>query len=250
MRFLTLLALLTNCLWGTEYLSQEQKTQEQAQGYTKTSVSLARYLGYRDLPGLFEKYVTGKRTLDYGCGTGISTQFLMEQKFDVMGVDISDEMLALASTNYPTVHFQKCGEQTFDNEFDLVFSSVVLFELESPEAITRYLQEGKNALKDDGVFIAVTGSQYMYSQNWFIFDNDFPENKMLKSGNLVKVHLKDAGITFTDFYWTEADYRKCFDAAGLELIEVHYPLGKANEPFDWQDERFYSPFVVFVAKKR
>jgi hypothetical protein len=89
----------------------------------------------------------------------------------------------------------------------------------------------------------------MYSKNWFTFNTDYPENKNLKSGDLAKIYLCDAAIEFTDFYWTEADYRHFFKKAGFDLLEIHYPLGKENEQYPWKDEKTASPFVIFVAKK-
>ena len=53
-------------------------------------------LAYRDIPSILEKYVRGKRAIDYGCGTGRSTRFLEELGYEVVGVDISQEMLKQA----------------------------------------------------------------------------------------------------------------------------------------------------------
>lgn len=97
----------------TIYHSQDDKSNEHAVGYFKTNKSLARYLAYRDIPSFIAKYCHGKKSLDYGAGIGLSTQFLQE-------------------------------------------------------------------LSKDGVFIAITGSQKMYSRDWLIYNTDFPENKNLK----------------------------------------------------------------------
>jgi len=40
--------------------------------------------------------VNGKRILDAGCGTGFYTKWLVEQGGDVLGIDVSDEMLSHA----------------------------------------------------------------------------------------------------------------------------------------------------------
>ncbi len=41
-------------------------------------------------------YQTGKRMLDLGCGTGELALRLAEKGFDVTGVDVSEQMLAIA----------------------------------------------------------------------------------------------------------------------------------------------------------
>ncbi|SNX56085.1 ubiquinone/menaquinone biosynthesis C-methylase UbiE [Streptomyces sp. TLI_55] len=51
---------------------------------------------------------TGSRALDLGCGTGIPTALqLAEAGFDVVGVDLSDGMVALARKNVPGGRFQQ-----------------------------------------------------------------------------------------------------------------------------------------------
>jgi ubiquinone/menaquinone biosynthesis C-methylase UbiE len=237
----------------TIYHSQDDKSNEQALGYSKTNQSLSRYLAYRDIPPFIAQYCHGKTSLDYGAGTGFSTQFLQEQALEVTGVDISKEMLAQAILNCPDASFyliQNGSIPSMPETYDLIFSSLVLFELGSEKEILTYLEEAKRVLKKDGVFIAVTGSQEMYSKDWLIFDTDFPENKNLKSGDLARIYLCDADIEFTDYYWTEADYRRLFNQAGFQLLEVHYPKGKASEPYSWKDEKTSSPFVVLVAEKK
>ena len=51
------------------------------------------YLAFRDLPSIFAEYVSGKRALDFGCGTGRSTRFLRSLGFEAVGIDISSPML-------------------------------------------------------------------------------------------------------------------------------------------------------------
>lgn len=248
----SVLCLNLSHVCATIYHSNDDKSQEQAIGYSKTTQSACRYLAYRDMPGFFAKYVSGNKVLDYGAGVGISTEFLLTQNFDVTGVDISKEMLTQAKAQYPNATFDLIENGQIGsphNSYDLVFSSFVLFELGSEEQMIAYLNEAKRVLKDDGVLIALTGSQDMYSKDWFLFKTNYPENNHLTSGALAKVYLCDADIEFTDFYWTEADYRNFFSKAGFELAEVHYPLGNEKEQFPWKDEKTHSPYVIFVAKK-
>jgi len=50
------------------------------------------------LQELSQRYsAPGRRLLDLGCGTGTLTMFLAEAGFDVIGVDLSSEMLAIAA---------------------------------------------------------------------------------------------------------------------------------------------------------
>lgn len=246
------------CLAHTEadettiYHSQDDKSNEQALEYSKTFQSLSRYLAYRDIPFFIAQFAQGKETLDYGAGTGFSTQFLQEQGLHVAGADISEEMLAQAIVNCPDTSFYLVQNESIPvapETYDLIFSSFVLFELASENEIVKYLEEAKRVMKNDGVFLALTASQDAYSKNWLIYNINYPENKNLKSGDLAKAYDRGANIEFMDYYWTEADYQRLFQQAGFQLVEVHYPVGKESEPYPWKDEKTSSPFVVLVAKK-
>lgn len=234
------------------YHSETIKSAAKASHYAKTHDSTHRYLAYRDIPAILDKHPRGRKALDYGTGTGYSANFLYKLGLDVTGVDISKEMLDQAQHNYPTIPFYLMENKSIPLEpvYDLVFSSFVLFEIGNEKDVIDYLLEAKRMMKKEGLFIAVTGSQELHSpsKKWVNFRTDFAENSHLRSGNLVKLHLIDSDIEFTDYYWTEADYRRFFHNAGLELIEVHYPLGNRSEGYPWKDEILFSPFVILVAK--
>lgn len=233
------------------YHSHKKKSIEQANKYNTTKNSLSRYLAYRDLPHLLEKYASGVEALDYGCGTGISSNFLAQQGFEVVGVDVDEKMLNKAQLEYPNIEFsllKKERPQFPPNSFDLIFSSFVLFELASKNKILSYLKVANKMLRKDGVMIIITGSEVMYSNDWLVMETDFPENKLLRSGKKVKIFLPDVDMEITDYYWTENDYRSLFDKSGFKVINTHHPLGRNEEIYEWKDEKFSSPFVIFILK--
>lgn len=49
--------------------------------------------------------ITDGLVVDLGCGSGLTAKRLSEAGFDVLGVDISSEMIELAKTNAPAVEF-------------------------------------------------------------------------------------------------------------------------------------------------
>jgi len=67
-----------------------------ADAYATLEFANTYHLAYRDLPAIMSEHVTGTKALDFGCGTGRSTRFLRKLGFNVMGVDISEEMLRIA----------------------------------------------------------------------------------------------------------------------------------------------------------
>ena len=72
-----------------------------ADAYSTLEFANTYYLAYRDLPTILAEHVSGKRALDFGCGTGRSTRFLQKLGFAVTGVDISEDMLRIARATAP-----------------------------------------------------------------------------------------------------------------------------------------------------
>ncbi|MCP2043965.1 trans-aconitate 2-methyltransferase [Pontibacter sp. HSC-36F09] len=95
------------------------------------------------------QYCTAKRTaLDVGCGTGGRiTKKLLENGFDLTGIDVSEGMLALARQNHPEVRFEKADitEWETEDKFDLIVAWDSIFhlplEFQKPvvEKLCRYL---------------------------------------------------------------------------------------------------------------
>ena len=69
---------------------------KRAAAYAQLEFPGTYYLAYRDLPEIIGHHINGRKALDFGCGTGRSTRFLKELGFDVIGVDISEEMITIA----------------------------------------------------------------------------------------------------------------------------------------------------------
>ena len=69
---------------------------KRAESYSKLEVPNTYYLAYRDLPEIIKKHVTGNKAIDFGCGTRRSSRFLKNLDFNVIGIDISKDMLEIA----------------------------------------------------------------------------------------------------------------------------------------------------------
>jgi SAM-dependent methyltransferase len=96
----------------------------------------------------------GQRVLDLGCGDGALAVDLMARGCDVLGVDVSDDLLAAARKRGVSV--QRCDGQAlpFDGEFDAVFSNAALHWMTDATAVVRGI---KRALKPGGRFVAEFG---------------------------------------------------------------------------------------------
>ncbi len=208
------------------------------------------YLAFRDVPMLIERYATGKRILDYGCGGGRATRFLKRQGLDAVGVDISPSMLEVARAEDPdgSYHLIESGDTPFeDGSFDLAFSSFVFFEIPTIEEMTKAAAEVQRVLKPGGHFILLIGSEQLYDHEWTTVKVDYPENKLKQSGSSVRVFLTDVELELTDYYWTDADYRQVLTDAGYTTIDLHQPLGVPEDGIAWISEDSVPPFSIYIA---
>lgn len=90
-----------------------------------------RTLPARDLADAID-IVNPEKIIDIGCGIGNSTEFL-KMKFpnaDIVGADLSEEMLESARKNHPDLKFIKldasCDLQKLDCKYDIVFSNACI----------------------------------------------------------------------------------------------------------------------------
>ena len=98
----------------------------------------------------------GGALLDLGCGTGNATLPMVEQGFEVTGVDASDDMLAVARRKLPGVAFVRGDFETFDagSGYALVYSVFdSLNNLLDPGAFRRAAERVSSHLEPGGFFM-------------------------------------------------------------------------------------------------
>ena len=157
----------------------------------------------------------GARMVDLGCGAGVPSTRRLAERFDVLGVDVSREQLALARANVPRARFLRAD----------------LTELELPEgsadAVTAFYSLNhvpREALP--ALFVRIAG--------W------------LRRGGLLLASLGAGGsadwvgewLGTTMFFssWEPAENRRLLERAGFELLldevaTLHEPEGEAR--FHW-----------------
>lgn len=94
------------------------------------------------------------KILDLGCGTGIPhARFLGGMGFDVLGVDLSDEMVKVASGNVPGARFEQMSmtEIPFIGKFDGILSNFSMLLL-TPDMFKEAASRIHSALRDGGHF--------------------------------------------------------------------------------------------------
>ena len=228
-----------------------------AKSYSSLEFPNTYYLAYRDLPEIISKHVTGNKAIDFGCGTGRSTRFLKKLDFNVIGIDISREMIEMARNLDLSGDYQLVSNGEYShlgvNKFDLVQSIFTFDNIPGWDNRTKILVGLRNLMNPTGRMICLDATPELYTNESASFSTkDFPENRIAKTGDIVRDIMRDVEDKrpVEDIFWTIQDYHKLFDLAGLEIEATYKPLGYDYEPFAWISEKEIAPWMIFVLKKR
>lgn len=121
--------------------AQEYAAKIQSKAQLTELKQFATYLSPHDL------------VLDAGCAAGRDSKFLQDLGFQVIGVDLSNNLLKLAKKNCPDIKFIQADlvKLPFKNEFfNGIWASACLVHLEK-QLILKALLEFKRVLKPNGV---------------------------------------------------------------------------------------------------
>ena len=143
-------------------------------------------------------------------------------------------------------------DQFADGTFDLVLSAFPFDNIPTAAKKVALFRELRRAVQADGRIVNLVSAPEIYRNEWASFSTrDFPENRQAKCGDWVKIivtALEDQRPT-VDILWPDENYRDVYRESGLEVIAVHRPLGRADEPYKWVNEPTIAPWVIYVLGK-
>lgn len=204
--------------------------------------------------------------LDLGCGTGKLTRLLAAEGYDMIGVDLSEEMLEIALEHEMEDPKQILYLQQDMREFELygtVRAIVSICDsmnyLEDYEDLVQVLRLANNYLDPKGIFIFDMNTVYKYQEQLgeqtiaenreessFIWENYFDEGEMVNEYDLT-LFIRDEDGRYSKY--EETHYQKAFEIsavlkavkeAGMELVAVYDAF--TREPVKENSDRVY--FVV------
>jgi SAM-dependent methyltransferase len=227
--------------------------QARASAYAKLEFPGTYFLAYRDLPAILREHVRGLKAIDFSCGTGRSTRFLRELGFDVVGLDVSEPMLAQARHRDPEGRYVLVPEGDLGGiaagSCDLVLSAFTFDNIPTMEKKVAALEFLKALLRPGGRIVNLVSSPDIYVNEWASFSTkDFPENLSARSGDKVLIVMLDVEDRrpVQDILWTDDDYHEAYERAGMTPIKVYRPLAKHAEPYSWVSETTIAPRGIYV----
>lgn len=219
---------------------------------------------------IFEKYnIRPNQILELGCGTGNISIPLAKKGYKVMGLDLSEDMLAVAS--------QKAKEQNIEISF--VQESMVEFSLHTKADVILAICDSLNYITDEQDLLEVfhRAYQHLEEEGFFIFDlNTLYKFSEVLAEHVFVEHLE--GITYiwenyfdqdqniNEYHMTffqrnkQGSYEKFeeyHEERGYSIEEVQVLLNYADfecmgiyDAFTFEQPRANSERIYVVAKKK
>ncbi len=242
---------------NNERFENVYEDKQRAESYAKLEFPGTYYLAFRDIPEIISRHATGRRALDFGCGTGRSTRFLEDLGFEAVGADISEDMLKLARERDPGGDYRLMADGSLAGlprgAFDLVLSAFTFDNIPTMERKTALFAELRQLLAEGGVIVSIVSDPDIYTHEWASFTTkDFPENLRADTGDPVRIIVTDVEDRrpVVDSLWKDDAYREVYKRAGLEAVAMFKPLGGESEPYNWVSETKIAPWVIYVLRKR
>lgn len=159
-----------------------------------------------------QKYITdGASILDVACGTGTITEMLLDSGYHVTGVDLSEEMLVVASDKFAKkgYHIPLFAQNMAELELDTTFDAITIF-CDSLNYVTS---------EDDIRETFKRVYQHLHNDGYFLFDVH----------SLYKIHHIFKGETFTVNEEDVALIWNCFEGETPDTVEHEMTFFVKNE---------------------
>lgn len=192
---------------------------------------------------MFNKHMRKKTALilDLACGTGNMTELLNAKGYELIGVDVSEEMLAVAKEKLPGVLFinQDMTELELYGTVDagICFCDGINYLL-SEEDVLKTLLNVHNYLNPNGVFIFDINTEHKFrdvlaantyaetfDDSAYIWENNYDEDEKINEYQ-TNIFIKEGKSyrRYEEFHYerayTAAELEGIISAAGFAILEM------------------------------
>lgn len=202
----------------------DDKIKKTIKQYDKIAEEYSKNISVRASIEDLDKFIgylkTGKKLIDIGCAAGRDTNLLTIKGYDTTGVDLSENLLAIARRNNPDLKFIKADIRSLpfpDSSVDGIWARAVFHHLEKKDMMPA-LNEFNRVLKNDGVIFLRTK---MGEGDWkgedplsvgeereFVLLTKNELEEMFLKSNFEKINLEVQKDKTRDLYWLTAFCRK------------------------------------------
>lgn len=189
---------------------------QNAQKYAQVNAGVADLDQIEEFASLLPE---GARVLDAGCAAGRDSNLLHQKGLEVVGLDISSGLLAIAQESFPAIKFVEGNflALPFPNDsFDGVWAHQSILHLETPHAVITALSEFYRVLKSGGVLLVLVKAQTGDEKTAIVTDAFSGHDRFFR-------------------YFTPDELKQYLEKVGFQLIRLeHYreidknPKGRAE----------------------
>lgn len=169
----------------------------------------------------------GLNVISIGCGSGVDARWLADNGAKkVVGIDISEGLLAIAKKNHPDIDFHEMDMERLgfeDESFDLAYSSLAIHYVDD---WTQSLKEAHRVLRQGGQYIFSCGHPVDSAMEYATEGNV----KYARLGRKVDLETKKR-TTFGDYLAAQGDGTKPVRGmlGDIEIVVYHRTFSKMIE---------------------
>lgn len=213
---------------------------------------------------LHEQNITDGLVTELGCGTGTITEGLASAGYDMIGIDLSPDMLEIANekklehglSSIMYLQQDMCSFELFGTVNAIICVCDSINYLENTEQITTVFSLANNYLEAGGIFICDFKTRHYFrdvvadstiaedrDDVSFIWDNYYDEEQNINelSLSLFTKETDDLYRKTQEFHYqiglTCEEMKHCVDAAGMELLAMYDAF--THNPATDNSERVY-----------
>ena len=236
-----------------------------AQFYDYLNQNVDYNAGSSFISGIF-KADNVKSVLDLACGTGVISEKLINEGFDIVGIDASAEMLTeaqqrllLCEGNFTLIN-AKMQDFMLEKPVDAAICCLdSINHLTDEKDVLKTFKNVYNSLNDSGVFIFDVNTVYKHqtalNNRAYVFDEEdffLSWDNELEEDNLVRIML-DFFVFNGESYdrYSEEFYEKAYSQEVLSemLLKAGFKDISVYGDFDFSKPREDSERIYFVCKK-
>jgi len=192
--------------------------------YNRTAAHYAKNRHGKESKEQIKKFITLVKPhggiLDVGCAAGRDSRIFTDAGFVITGVDLSENLLAIAKSQNPDIQFILADMRSLpfaDNSFDGIWAAAVLHHLEKSE-IAMAIKEFQRVLRSQGVIYIETKkgqgilktreNLVLQGERKFTLLTEEEVDALLTMNGFEKIALSTAKSKTRDLFWVNAFYQK------------------------------------------